>query len=367
MPDAAGVEPRGDGPPRIEFIGRFDTRDPAAPIAGWPGCRILARFSGASVSVTFRETDDDWMVGAPSEWDLAIDGVWQNKLVMTPGTRTYGLATGLGSGAHDVELYKRSEAQNGTTQFLGFDFAGGALLAPPRVRSRHIEVVGDSVAAGFGIEGLGYPNDDCPGVDSAARWQNFRKSFGAILGGTFDAELHGTVYSGKGLVKNIWRPDHDTMSVLFPLASPTDPSSTYDFTWQPDVAIVMIGGNDFAVGQPNENEGGGPATPTEFTDAYRTFVATLRRTYPKAFLVLSVSPSVSDSEPAGRQTRTNIVNATNAIARESNGAGDTNVQAFAPTVAPQDELTACDGHGNPAFHARVAGELATIVKQKLGW
>ncbi|HVH48081.1 MAG TPA: GDSL-type esterase/lipase family protein [Labilithrix sp.] len=355
------------GPPAVEFIGRFDTRDPAGPKCGWPGCRILARFEGTSVSVELDEIDEDWMDGVPSEWDVALDHVWKDKIVTTPGTKTYPIASGLAAGPHEVELYKRSETQNGITQFRSFDFGGGKLIEPPLRSTRRIEIIGDSAAAGFGVEGIGYPDNDCPGLDYSAQWQNFRKSFGSVLGTTLDAEVHGTVYSGKGMVKNIWRPDPDTMPVIFPLANPVDLTSTYDFAWKPDVVIVMMGGNDFSEGQPDESNGNGPATPSEFTAAYRTFVGTLRGHYPNAHVFLSVSPSVGDVDPPGRLPRTNITNTTITIAKERNDANDSKVYAFAPTVAPPLELTACNGHGTPAFHARVAGEFATVVKQKTGW
>lgn len=368
-PDVASTEPdtRVDGgPPEIRFIGRFDTRG-AGPKCGWAGCRILARFEGTSVSVVLEELVQSWMAGAPSEWDVSIDGSITEKLVMIPGTNTYTLAAGLPPGVHEVELYKRSEAQNGVTRFLSFDFGEGTLLEPPPRSSRRIEIVGDSSAAGFGVEGVGYPNNDCPGLDESAMWQNFRKSFGALLGETFDAEVFGTVYSGKGMVKNIWRPDTQTMPVVFLRAEPTDMASTYDFAWQPDVVIVMIGGNDFDEGKPDEEGGRGPASPEQFTDAYRAFVGLLREKYPSAHIFLSVSPSLTNAYPPGRNIRTNVTNATTSIALERISAGDMQVHAFSPTVAPAYELTACNGHGTPAFHTRVASEFAAQVSQKLGW
>ena len=48
----------------------------------------------------------------------------------------FELATGMPKGPYQVELYKRSETQNGVTQFRGFDFQGGQLLAPPPRKTR---------------------------------------------------------------------------------------------------------------------------------------------------------------------------------------------------------------------------------------
>lgn len=354
------------GTPHVQLIGRFDLSDSAGATCAWPGCRIVARFDGTAVSVTMNEIDEGWMEGAPSEWELSIDGQVKQRLVMTPGQSSYPLASGLAPGEHTVELYKLSESQNGMTQFRGFDFTGGTLLPPPPRKTRHIEVIGDSAAAGFGIEGVGQPNpSDCPDADWSAHWQNFKKSFGQVLADAMDAELHGTVYSGKGIAQNIWPTDKETLPVLFDRTLPVYAKSTWDFsTWTPDLVVIMAGGNDFAIGQPVDQ---GPATLEQFTSAYSGFVGKIRQHYPQAHVLLTVSPSTEDDQPPGRFTRTNILAGVQAVTTEKNGAGDAKVSWFAPTVGPKSELVACMGHGTPAWHQRVAGEIAAFVKPKIGW
>ena len=363
-PSPKPEEPAPSGPARVDFLGRFDTRDPAGPRCGWPGCRIVARFEGTRVTARLAELTDAWMAGGPSEWDVAIDGAWQPKLVMRAGPNDYVLATDLAAGAHVVELYKRSEAQNGTTQFLGYDFGGGSLLAPPARKTRKMEIIGDSQPAAFGVEGVGH-GPTCPGLNYAAQWQNFRRSLGARLADGLGADVNGTVYSGKGIFKNIWHPDKETMPMLFSRALPIDPNSTWDLSaYVPDVVIVMIGGNDFAVGQPVDE---GPATLAQFSDAYDAFVVNIRKNYPVAHVFLVTSPSVSDAMPEGRNSRTNVMAGIDAVVARRTGAGDAKVYAVIPPVAQPSELTGCDGHGSPEFHQRVADDLAPIVRAKTGW
>lgn len=363
VPSDKDVDP---GTPHVQLIGRFDTKDPAGATCAWPGCRIVARFQGTSVSVAMNEIDDDWMEGAPSEWQVSIDGAITQRLVMTRGQSSYTLATGLPDAPHTVELYKLSEAQNGMTQFRGFEFAGGTLLAPPARKTRHLEVIGDSSSAGFGIEGVGQADaGDCPGPDWSAHWQNFRKSWGQRLADTVDAELHGTVFSGKGIAQNIWPTDTETLPVMFLRTLPPRAGSTWDFSqWRADAVVIMAGGNDFAIGQPVDL---GPATPAQFTSAYSAFVARIRQEYPQAHIFLTVSPSTEDESPPGRFTRTNILAGVQAVTNEKNAAGDAKVYWFAPSVQPKSELVACNGHGTPAWHDRVAAEIAAFMKPKLGW
>ncbi len=350
--------------PRVELIGRFDARDPSGPACGWPGCRIVARFEGPRVDVRLTENVEPWMTGGPSEWDVAIDGAPPSKLTLQEGTRTYPLASGLAAGAHVVELYKRSEAQNGITRFLGFELAGGHLLPPPPRAERRIEVAGDSSAAGFGVEGVGH-GPKCPGPNHGARWQNFRRSFGARLGEALGAEVQGSVYSGKGLVRNIWRPDKETFPTVFARAVPTDPESTWDFgAWVPDVVVVMLGGNDFSVGQPTDD---GPTSAGDFTSVYTSFVASLRDHYPAAHVFLSTSATVSDDNPPARHARTLILRSVADVLDRRHAAGDMHVYAWTPTPATASELTGCDGHGSPELHQRLADELEPLVREKTGW
>lgn len=348
--------------PAVQLLGRFDARDAAGPKCAWPGCRIVARFEGTRVSVRMKEIVAGWMRGAPSEWDLTIDGEPRPKLVMNPGEADYELARDLPPGEHVVELYKRTEAQNGVTQFLGYDFGDGTLLAPPPRMKRRIEIIGDSQPAAFGVEGVG---PTCPGVEWAARWQNFRKSLGTHLASMLHAELAGTVYSGKGIAKNIWHQDKETMPIIYDRALPNDPSSAWDTrAFTPAAIIIMMGGNDFAIGQPVDE---GPATRGEFTDAFDRFAVALRAHYPAAHIFLAASPSVSDAEPAGRSSRTHLLAGIAEVVARRERAGDARVYAVVPPVADPSELTGCNGHGSPEYHERVARDLAPIVRAKTGW
>ena len=359
---AASSEPEVDpGPPAIRFVGRSDDRDPAGPIFGWPGSRILARFDGTQVGVRLAETA---YLDGPSEWDVAIDGQWQPKIVLQIGLNQLSLAKNLPPGPHTVELYKRSEGQNGVTQFLGYDFHGGTLLAPPARAQRKLEIIGDSDVAGFGYEGAAL-NGVCPGAPWAAHYENFRMAWGARLADKLGAELHGTVYSGKGFYFNIWRPDDETIGVIFPRAEPTDPTSVYDLSrFIPDAVVVAIGGNDYNLGLPEDF---GPPPLAGVTQKARELTATLRGAYPKAYLFLMAYAVLTDSDPPGRLRRTNIETALKTVLAEHLATGDTRIAFVAPPQYDPDELIGCDGHGGPSYHERISVFLRGELAKRLGW
>jgi len=344
----------GNHPPLL--VGRFDTSDPAGPKASWPGSRILARFEGTEVSVTLSEFAEPWMEGAPSYWEVQIDkGDW-HPIEMIPDDQphVFPLAKGLPPGEHLVELYKRSETQTGITQFLGFDFHGGRSLPPPERQKRRIEIMGDSSATGFGIEMLNAPNHDCPGADHGGRWQNFRKAWGAHLGTIFDAEVHAIAYSGKGVVKNIWPTDNDPLVDYYPRANPNPAiaksAPLFDLkSWVPDVIVLMQGAIDFST----------DVDYAEFEAGYRSFVIdTLRTRGPEAHIFMGV---------LGKAGREAVPQIAQRIIDERAKLGDHRLHVLVPTMYTWQDMVACNGHGTPDYHLRIAQEMAARIGPIVGW
>jgi lysophospholipase L1-like esterase len=360
------ASPKADGappaPPAIRFVGRFDTRDPAGPRCSFSGCRIIADYTGTDVSVRLAETPG---ITGSSELDVVVDGVvLPQKLSPTAGAADYALTTGLAPGPHQIELYRRTEASDGVTQFLGFSYGGGGrLLAPRPAPTRRIEIVGDSTTTGYGVEGAG---PTCPDPGYSAKYKNFRKAFGARLGARFGADVVAVSYSGKGLTQNLYRPDTLLLPTLYRRALADDPASTWSFPagTAPDAVFLMVGANDFTIGVPVDN---GPASYADFEAAYKAFVADIRSKYPVAHVWCLVSPGVSDAFPVGRNMRSNIRNAAAATVAARAAAGDARVYLYELPEAEASDKTACDYHPNAALHQRMADTLAPLVTSKLGW
>jgi hypothetical protein len=347
----------GGGAPEVLFVGRFDTTDPAGPKAAWPGSRILTRFDGTAISVKLSEFAEPWMEGAPSYWEVSIDrGEWR-PIAMVPDNQPHDfeLAKDLAPGPHQVELFKRSETQTGITQFLGFDLHGGAALPPPPRQQRRIEVMGDSQSTGFGIEMIDAPQTECPGADHSGVYQNFRKAWGNLLGNVFDAEVHGIVYSGKGVLQNVWPTDGDSLIRYYPRANPNPAIQNsspplFDLTsWIPDVVVLAQGAMDFNSG----------VDYGAFRSAYRTFVIdTLRARGAKTHIVMAV---------LGKGGREQIPQIAQELIAERALVGDHALSTIAVTLYEWQEMLGCNGHGTPAYHQRVADELAAHIRAKVGW
>ncbi len=351
------------GPPGYRFTGRFDQRDAAAPVAHWPGLQVHARFNGTEVWLDAEELVQSWMQGGPSEWDVDIDGVTRSKLVMQLGRHSYRLAGGLAPGEHSVTLFRRSESQTGATRFFGLSFGTGRLLAPPPARERRIEIVGDSASSGFGIEGVGL-GPDCPGPDWAARYLNFRRAWGSVLGELVDADVSAAVHSGKGIARNIVSSDTLTLTLIYPRTDPLDRNSVVPGSaFEPHTILLMTGGIDLG----GVTDGGAPMTSSELADVINGFVELLRTTHPVANIVLVLSPTVPDRPAQNLYTRTTIRAAMGEVRDTRVASGDTRVYFAEPGEAVPSEITACNGHGSPELHERIARELLPLVKSINGW
>jgi lysophospholipase L1-like esterase len=331
-PDAgAGAEPA------VHFVGRMDTRDAAGPRFAWSGAGVIANFSGTAVTVRLDDSGSN-------QFTVLLDGELAPTLVTVAGPSDYVLASGLDAGAHRVELYRRTEASFGPTQFLGFDFgADGALLPPPPV-SRRIEIIGDSVSAGYGNEGV------LPCAFSADT-ENHYLTYGAIAARALDAELSTVAWSGKGVVYNYDTDVNEPMPELYERTLPADPTSTYDFAIQPDVVLINLGTNDFST----EDD---PSTEL-FADAYAALLTRVREEYPDALISCTVGPLLAgDDLTAARAGISAGVAAFTA-------AGGSNAIAWEMDV-PNGNPPGCDYHPNLDTHQAMADAVAAEIESALG-
>ncbi len=331
------------GPPAVRRIGRFDLTDPSQPTAEWSGSAMEARFSGTQVSAEIGQANNYFAV--------VLDGTVQPVLT-TDGSGTYALASGLAAGEHKVLVFRRDEAFDQPSSFTGLAFgSGGALLSPPPAPARRIEVIGDSISAGYGVE--------CTNASQhfSAATENEYLAYGSVAARDLGADAHIIAWSGKGLYQNLDGTMTETMPILWQRTLPTDPSSMWDPTqWVPDAVVVNLGTNDYGAA--------GADPTTAFTAAYTSFVATLRKPYPKAHLFLAVGPMLSGTPYA------EVKGAIGSVISTRKSMGDTRVHLVEfPTQDCKSDGSGCgcDYHPNIAEQAAMAKILEGAVTTALGW
>ena len=344
-PDAIALKDSGQdtGPPAVRLIGRFDLSTPGTPTAEWSGSAMHARFTGSSVSAK--------VGGGKNYFEIVLDGVVKSPL-LTDGGSTYLLATNLEAGTHEALVFRRDEAFDQPTQFIGFDFgAGGQLLSPQATPNHRIEVIGDSISAGFGNE--------CANASDGftAATENEYLAYGPLTARALGADVHVVAWSGKGLYRNLDGSLTETMPILWKRTIATDANSVWDPSrYVADAVVINLGTNDF--------NASGADPSASYQSTYLDFVTHLRAVYPSAFIFCAVGPMLGGAHYTAVKTAI-----TNVIAMRS-AAGDARLQLVEfPTqdCGSDGSKCGCAGHPNLAEHDAMATILRGAMHSALGW
>ena len=333
----AGQANGGAGPVGPRFIGRFDQTKPDAPVFAWPGTAIALRFTGTAIGATLSDNGNN-------VFEVVLDGK-HTVLALQSGTKKYTLGSGLTAGAHDLLLYRRTEASFNETTFNGFDVPSSAYL-PATVPTRRLEVIGDSISAGYGNEGV----NPCP---FTAATENHYLSYEALAARAVNAELYTEAWSGIGMLRSYENSTTDQMPVRYLRTLPERATSTWDFgKFVPDAVVINLGTNDFAKGDPG----------AAFQAAYLKFVGDLRSHYPAARFFLAVGSMLGNDDYVKASAYLK------AVISERATAGDKNLTLleFGTQDANADGV-GCDYHPSLKTHQKMADKLQAALKTDLGW
>ncbi|MCZ7682944.1 MAG: GDSL-type esterase/lipase family protein [Sandaracinaceae bacterium] len=334
--DAAPPGDAGSPPPaEPRYVGRY-ALDAEAVRFSWPGSGLIVRFRGTALRVTMND--------AAGFFTVVIDGEVQPTLALSGGVQTYTVAGGLADAEHTVELYRRTEGFFGATVVTRVEVDGEMLPVP--VPARSIEVVGDSISAGYGVDGA---DQYC---SFSAGTENHYLTYGAVAARALGAELSTVAWSGKGVVHNYGDDRVEPMPALYGRAIAAEDGSTG--TIRPvDAVVVNLGTNDFSTdGDPSADE---------FTPAYVSLLAAVRAQHPDAEILCTVAPLLAGDD--GTRARTYI----EAAIAERQAAGDDRVSWVDLGTAAIVEDWGCDWHPGDLTQAAMGARLVAALETELGW
>lgn len=217
---------------KIEYNGRIGRKNPGVAEIYWPGSSVKTRFTGTSLQATLKDQRGH------NYFNVIIDGDSVNLLRIDSVKKTYTLASGLPEGEHIVELYRRTDFNDGITWFFGFQYAPGAKLLALQPKKRRIEFYGNSITVGSAIE-------DREGSSGKGNFTNNYMSYGALTARHFDAAYSCIARSGIGLMVSWSSP---IMPEIYYRLNPFDEESVWDFSKSiPGIVVVNLMQNDCAL------------------------------------------------------------------------------------------------------------------------
>jgi hypothetical protein len=326
------------------YTGRIDFSNKKAPQLTWAGSSIKANFTGTSLAVTLDDAQ------GKNFFNVFVDDQRQHPYVLEAkaGEQTYVITTALPPGKHSVEIYKRTEGEEGATAFKGLMLDQQArLLAPPARPTRRIEIYGDSITSGMGNEGA----DN--GADHLLAEKNNYWAYGAIAARNLKAELHTISQSGIGIMVS-WFPF--TMPEFYDqLSAVGNNDSRWDFTrWTPDLVVINLFQNDSWLIDRDHRLNPEPSDKQRIA-AYIAFIRSIRAQYPQAQIVCalgSMDATATAKWPGYIKT---------AVADMKKTYGDEKLDVLF------FEFTGYGQHPRIAQHKANAAQLTAFIKQKMDW
>ncbi len=331
--------------PQLQYTGRIDFSNRAAPALSWPASSITANFTGSSLAVILDDSKGS------NSFNAFIDGDLEHPIVLqcNKGEKIYPVADNLSGETHQLLLTKRTEGENGATLFRGLVLADAAHLlpAPPRLPHR-MEIYGDSITCGMGNEAA----DGAP--DNNPREENSFLTYGAIAARDLHAELHLISQSGIGVIISWF--DFIMPQFYDQLSAVGNNDTHWDFSqWTPDVVVINLFQNDkWLIDQKKRITP--PPTDEERIKAYSEFVKTIRGKYPQAWIICALG-SMDATEPGSKWP--GYITAAVEQMRQENPRDHIDTLFF--------EFTGYGAHPRVRHHRANAVKLTAFIREKMGW
>ena len=261
-----------------------------------------------------------------------------------------------------ITIMKYSEPEYAVCGIASITIDSDILLPPPAARSRKIQIVGDSITCGYGVEGS---------VEEELHrtcTENPTKSYSMLSAQALDADVEIVAWNGKGIISAYIGDDTDTAdaSWLVPMLydyadagcekqyfrTPADQWERWDDSrFEPDLVMVHLGTNDASYTReiPERNE--------QFCTAYVALLEKIYRKHPQAKFLCMLG--LMDQR---------LCSTVEEAASRFQKAHPETLCEYLPLPAQLDE----DGlgtfwHPSPITHEKAAKLVVAKAREMMGW
>lgn len=327
----------------FNLIGRFlQLQDePQWYTSVWTGATIEFSFTG-SQAACYLSGEDPESTTKSVFIGVFVDGAdLPHKILKVTDEGWYTVVENLEPTNHIVRIYRLVEPIGGQLRFSKIKVkAPGTLCKPPVLPEMKLEIIGDSITAGYG-NGAAKASDPFR-LDQ----ENGYMTYGAILGRKMNAQVHILGWSGIGVYQNNDGKKVNTMTTLYWLTAPNvNRREKWNFeNYQPDVIIVNLGTNDMASNAPK----------TEFISSYVKFVQQIRTNNPKALILCTMGVM-----------GTRLVPAMEEAVKQITDAGDKSIYSIPLAEQLLSDGYGADGHPSIATHKKMADFFYMKIQELL--
>lgn len=328
----------------IHYMGRVQTNADNTQLQ-WSGTSAKLNFNGTGVKILLKDERGG------NFFNILIDNKVAKIIMLDKGEKEYTLAEGLPAGRHSVEIFKRTEAENGKTWLYHFTLNNGAQVLPaPETKKRKIEFYGNSITCGLAMA------DTVKGKNGD---ENNYLSYAALTARHFDAEYSCISRSGIGIVVS-WFPL--IMPEMYDRLDETDANSKWDFSkYTPDIVVTNLGQNDsWIVKQPTNDQykarfGAAGVTEDIIVNGYVNFINTIRSKYPKAKIICGLGSM--DATKEGSPWPGYIEKAIKKV----------NSKDVYSLIFPYNANANAFAHPSVAEHQKMANQLIAFIDKNIKW
>ena len=318
---------------QVRLIGRFEKSKKGEVAFTWPGSAVEFRFEGTEVGITIASN-------GRTRFEVDVDGA-VSDLWIGEGEAFYTLASDLNPGVHLVRLTRLTESFSVVTRFTSDPHTDGKLLLPPAAPSRRLLAVGDSITAGYGVEGA---SQACP---YAPETSNQQLTYAALAAEELNADLHTIAWSGIGAWRSYGeaKPVNPTILERYSRTLADDPETQWDITrYQPDAITIAIGTNDYWQGSVTD----------EYQLSMISLIDRIQRDYPDTPIYLIVSPMLTSAARDDQKARLTAME-------------EQHVHMLDLGKIEQADGYGCDYHPNTVTQQRSAQALVNRLRADLSW